>query len=159
MNDTQSHLKLMLICAYMLHVWNKDLVGCCWIFVCLCFNRAFWIPGEIMGDFGKSLVWFGKGAFVLSDSKLKNCSVCRSMNTRNTLSVWTKTAWCIPPSLWLNHAPTPCGRSSVCVCTALSAAGPIHGSSGRSQTHTTHIISIHPSFLSPLHLAIPLSYI
>lgn len=79
-------------------------------------------------------------------SMLKYCSVYRSMNTRNTLSAWTKTAWCTPRSLWLNHAPTPCGRSSVCGCIALSAAGPTHGSSGRSNTSPT---ASNLSFLSP----------
>lgn len=54
------------------------------------------------------------------------------MNTGNTLSAWTKTAWCTHRSLWSNLAPTPCGRSSVCDCTAPSVAGLTQGSSGRS---------------------------
>lgn len=58
------------------------------------------------------------------------------MNTGNTSSVWTKTAWCTPRSLWSNRAPTPCGRSSVCGCIALSAAGLTPGSSGRSQIYS-----------------------
>lgn len=37
-------------------------------------------------EFRKRLVGFGTGTVVLSDSKLKNCSVYRSMNTRNILS-------------------------------------------------------------------------
>lgn len=68
------------------------------------------------------------------------------MNTRNTSSAWTKTAWCTPQNLWSNLAPTLCGRSSVCGCIALSAAGPTHGSSGRSQTYITYNITSSLSF-------------
>lgn len=63
------------------------------------------------------------------------------MNTRNTSSAWTKTAWCTPRNLWSNLAPTLCGRSSVCGCIAPSVAGLTHGSSGRSQTCLSPITS------------------
>lgn len=75
------------------------------------------------------------------------------MITRNTLSAWTKTAWCIHRSLWLNHAPTLCGRSSVCGCIAPSAAGPTLESSGRSLTSpVAKPIKPHISSFCPLKL-------
>lgn len=85
-------------------------------------------------------------------SWLSRSAFRRSMNTRNTSSVWTKTAWCTPRSLWLNLAPTLCGRTSVCDCTALSPAGLTPGSSGRSPMH--HDLNVTPTTESYNYLLI-----
>lgn len=54
----------------------------------------------------------------------------RSMRTKSTISVWTRTAWCTRPSLWPSHVPTLFGRNSVWGCTAPSQDGLNHVSCG-----------------------------
>lgn len=85
----------------------------------------------------KSFFLVGRVKIVLIHS-----AIFRSMNTRSTSSAWTKTAWCTPRSLWLNLAPTLCGRSSVCGCIAPSVAGPIPGSPGRSHDQQHNLNSV-----------------
>ena len=113
-------------------------------------RHALRIP---FGVVEKCFVWFNC-LFVanVTPSWVINCDIFRSMNKGNTSSAWTKTAWCTPQSLWLNPAPTLCGRSSLCGCIAPSAAGPTPGSPGRPQTYIVFqhnlksVLSVLPTF-------------